>query len=486
MMTTTMIQTIWKGKLHIVIKFMKLKESETIELKKSTSELKEGIISICAILNKHQKGKLYFGIKNDGEIIGQIIGSATQRDISQAISNHIEPKIYPLIDVLNIKGKSCIKVEFQGEDIPYHAYGRVYVRVADEDKQLSPNEIRKVILKKSSDKFKWELKVAECSYKDINAKTVKDYIKRANFAGRINFKYDNVPNVLKKLGLVKGGKLLNASQVLFCKNNSLEVQVAVFAGIDKITFLDINQYKGNIFNLLKKSEDYIKEKMNWRVKIEGLQRQEIPEVPVDAIREALVNSFCHRDYIAPESNKIAIFKNRIEIWNPGDFPEGFTPMDFIKKEEQSILRNPLIADVLYRSKEIEKWGSGLKKIYNLCKENNIKVDFKILKAGFMIIFYRQGWKDERNVSVRSTQKTPRKHTEEVPEKVTVKVPEKVTVNQENIIKQIRNNPAITGRELSELIKISERKIKENISKLKKKGLVRRIGPDKGGYWEVVR
>ena len=100
----------------------------------------------------------------------------------------------------------------------------------------------------------------------------------------------------------------------------MEVQAAVFAGIDKTTFLDIKQFKGNIYQLLKTGESYIREHINWRAKLTGSTREEIPEVPMRAIIEVLVNSFCHRDYQAPESNKIAIFKDRIEIWNPGGFP----------------------------------------------------------------------------------------------------------------------------------------------------------------------
>ena len=67
------------------------KETETLELKKSTSELKETVISIAAILNKHQKGELYFGIKNDGSVVGQDIGEQTLRDVSKAVSDNIEP-----------------------------------------------------------------------------------------------------------------------------------------------------------------------------------------------------------------------------------------------------------------------------------------------------------------------------------------------------------------------------------------------------------
>ena len=121
---------------------MKLgRETETIEYKKTTSELKEGILSMVAILNKHNGGELYFGIRNDGTVVGQDISEKTLRDISQAISNHIEPHIYPDIKNVVIDDKDCICVAFEGENVPYFAYGRAYIRVADEDKVMSPQEL---------------------------------------------------------------------------------------------------------------------------------------------------------------------------------------------------------------------------------------------------------------------------------------------------------------------------------------------------------
>jgi ATP-dependent DNA helicase RecG len=112
--------------------------------------------------------------------------------------------------------------------------------------------------------------------------------------------------------------------------------------------------QGTIFDLLEKSEKYISEHIDWRVKFGRIEREEIPEIPMKAVREALVNSFCHRDYTIPKGNEIAVFKDRVEIFNPGAFPEGLTPDDFIQGKERSILRNPLIAETLYKSKEIEK------------------------------------------------------------------------------------------------------------------------------------
>jgi ATP-dependent DNA helicase RecG len=115
---------------------MKYKESETLELKKSTSELKEAAISISAILNKHKQGELYFGIKNDGTVCGQDVTEKTLREISNFISDNIEPKIYPEIFRMKLNGKCCIKVHFKGNDIPYLAFGRAYIRVGDENRQL--------------------------------------------------------------------------------------------------------------------------------------------------------------------------------------------------------------------------------------------------------------------------------------------------------------------------------------------------------------
>ena len=182
---------------------MAYKESETLELKRSTSELKGGIISIVAILNKHQGGRLYFGIRNNGEVVGQIIGEGTLRDVSKAIASHIEPRVYPKVTHETIEGKNCIMVDFQGTDTPYYAYGRAYIRTGDEDRQLSAKELENLILKKH--KVSWEEGISERTVRDVSTKILRDFVKRANEARRINFKFTTITSVLNKLNLLKEG-----------------------------------------------------------------------------------------------------------------------------------------------------------------------------------------------------------------------------------------------------------------------------------------
>lgn len=185
-------------------------------------------------------------------------------------------------------------------------------------------------------------------------------------------------------------ELLNAGYILFVKEAKLEMQMAIFATETKLTFLDIDQVFGNIFELIETGEGYIRKNIKWPVNFKsgGMERVEIPEIPLEAIREAIINSLIHRDFKNPKSNEVAIYKDRVEIFNPGEFPEGYKPEDFIKGEG-SIPRNPLIANTLYLSKDIEKWGSGFRRITEVCAKSNLKVKFEIRKNGFMVIFYRK-------------------------------------------------------------------------------------------------
>ena len=112
-----------------------------------------------------------------------------------------------------------------------------------------------------------------------------------------------------------------------------------------------------------------------------------------AIREALCNAFGHRAWEEPYSVNIAIYSNRIEIDNPGHFTEEATPDDYINKQEPSRPRNPLVVKTLYLSGEIETWGTGLRKIYNVCKNEDLKVEFEDRKLAFFVVFYRKNLKE---------------------------------------------------------------------------------------------
>src|SRR3989304_6618849 len=326
---------------------MKFIESETMELKKSTSEIKETIISIVAILNKHQHGELFFGIKNNGTVAGQNVTEKTIRDVSKSFADHVEPKIYPHINRIEIDGKVCIKVRFKGNDIPYFAYGRAYIRVADEDRQLSAKELEGLILGKNKDKLRWDTEICkEAKVTDISAAKVKSFLKGSGL------RYDSVRNALEKLKLTSNGKLLNTAVILFAKKPQVffpnaRLRCAVFGTEDTSFTIDMQDFEGDLFYLIEKAEGYILKNIHIGMKLDGLKRIDGPDIDKGAFREAIINAFCHRDYREFDSVNIAVFKDRVEIRSPGLLYGGLT-IETIRTKMVSERRNELIAEMLHR------------------------------------------------------------------------------------------------------------------------------------------
>ena len=435
---------------------MKFKETEILELKKSTSELKEAIISIVAILNKHQRGKIIFGIKNDGSVIGQNVNEKTLRDVSKSISDYIERKIFPKVKEELIDGKSCVVVEFEGEKIPYCAHGKFYLRVADEDKAISLDELEKLILKNNKDELRWDNKISIANISNIDEEKLKWFLKES---GK---EFEDVENSLKKLGLIKEDKLLNAGLILFGKNlegffRNAKLRCAVFGTEDTNFSIDMKEFEGNLFDLIERAEEYFLQHINIGMKIEGMKRVDIPEINCEAFREAIINAFCHRDYWNDDAVHLAIFSDRVEVRSPGLLFGNLT-IEKIKTEKVSERRNELIANMFHMVHFVENWGKGIGKILKLEPET----EFEELGRKFYTIFKRK----------KTPQKTPQKIF--------------LTELENKIFRLIFENNKITRKLISEELNISEGVVKEYIKKLKDKNAIVRIGGRKEGYWEAKK
>ncbi len=438
-------------------------ENEKIEYKKTTNEIYKAMIAISAILNKHQEGIIYFGMKNDGTPFKFQITDSTLRDISRKIFEDIKPQIYPEINVVNINGIDVIEVKFKGNDIPYSADGKYYMRTADENRELNPQELKKIMINKEYEE-NWEQRLTSLSIDDIDTELLDRFIFQSIQCGRLpNLKYDH-KTLLEKLGLLMNGHLNNAGKLLFSNTNPLTLKLAVFATNEKNTFLDIKTIEGNIFLLIERAIRYILDNIRWSVSLDsdGIHRVETPEVPIEAIREAVINSFAHARYDLPIHHEIDIFSNRIAITNPGSFANSFTPIDYANNDLSSVLRNDIIAKTLYLCKNVESFGTGIRKIYSLCEDNNTKIDFSNYENSFTFIFSRV----DRNVVTN------------VVTNVVLNEMEKL------VLDMLKKNPYLTAVMISEMLNKSSRTIQRTIESLKNKNLIERIGEKKNGYWKV--
>jgi len=369
---------------------------------------------------------------------------------------------------------------------------------------MSSAELEDYILRKHAGKDSWD---SEASYKtidDIDEDVLRSYIERANNVGRIDFKYTTKEDALKRLDLLKDGKLKNAAAVWFCGESLLELQMAIFATPERFTFLDINRSGGNIMRMMDIAEKYIGINIRYRVEFDGsLQRNEIPEIPMDAVREAIVNSYCHRDYKSSQNNEVIIYSDRVEIYNPGTFPLGFTPQDFIDGKGNSVKRNPLLAQLMYYVKDIESFGTGIRRISNECESAGVKVTFEIRQLGFAVIFCRpenhtvsdikigdkvgenEGKFGENEGKFGENKEKFGENEGEFGEKFGENEGEfGENKNHSKILRIMHNNPTVSAKAIANEIGLSARGVEKNIRELKKAGLLERVGPDKGGYWVV--
>ncbi len=443
---------------------MGFKESETVELKKSLTALKEGLISISAILNKNGSGELWFGIAPNGKPEGLVVNEKTLRDISQSIAAHIEPRIYPQITEETRSGKTCIKIAFSGKEKPYFAHGRAYMRVADEDRHLTAKELENLILARNRETIRWDNQPCKASFKDLSDKKIKAFVKRAGL------NWDNVSNVMEKLGLIKDGQLLNAAPLFFAKAPSLQLRCAVFAATDSAIIIDRHDFTGDILELIEEAQKYILKNIHIGMRLDGLYRVDVPEISVAAMREAIINAFCHRDYRDPDYIQVAIFKDRVEIRNPGELYGGLT-IEAIRKGNISKRRNPLIAELLRRIQMVETWGRGMRLI--LAEEPTVQ--FREVAQIFIAAFNRPSYF------------SPDKTTEKTIDKAIDKTIDKdLSITEKAVIKLIATNPSITQKEMAKQLKLTEIGIRYNTSKLKNKGILQRTGGKKAGRWAIVK
>ena len=442
---------------------MRFSESENVELKKSTSELKEGVISLGAMLNKCRRAELWFGIGNDGTVVGQSVSEKSLREISRAISDHVEPKIYPAIEKVVIDGKACIRVLAEGKDAPYFAYGRAYIRIGDEDRQLSARELENLILQKNRDRLRWDMEPCDrATYDDISASKLKNFLKASGL------KYDNIPNSLDKLKLIQEGKLLNAAILCFARKPekfipNAKLRCAVFGAADTTVTLDMKDFTHDVFTLIQQAEKYVLEHINIGMRLEGLRRVDVPEIDREAFREAIINAFCHRDYREYDSVNIAIFKDRMEIRSPGLLYGGLT-IDAIRNKMVSARRNELLADLFHRVHLIEKWGRGVRMIL----EREPNTEFEEVGTLFIARFARK----QAALAVSDKNGGARQKSSEK--------------SSEKIIEAIKADRTVSARHIAEGLGLTSRAVERQIARLKGIGILKRVGPDKGGHWEVMK
>ena len=261
-----------------------------------------------------------------------------------------------------------------------------------------------------------------------------------------------------------------------------KTQCAVFKGTDRSVFLDKREYTGPLYIQIEEAVSFVLRNIRLGATIEGLIRKESYELPVDAIREMIVNAHCHRNMTDESCVQVAIYDDRLEVTSPGGLYNGLTFEEAM--QGHSKLRNRAIANVFSQIGLIEAWGTGLQRIQKAAKDYKLpEPEFIEMPETFRVNLFRNvlptrndGDAGESSVKFgESSVKSSAKFGEVM-----------LNETQMEIAQRIEADNRISAKQISEELSLSVRAIEKNIKELRDKGVLVRHGSARGGYWEVVK
>ena len=446
-----------------------LKERETVELKASLSLTKEILQSISAFANT-KGGKILIGVDDSGKVLGVQIGKDTLENFANRISQETEPKVHPKISVEEIDGKKIIIVEVKESlDKLVLASGRPYKRVGKSSPRMSKDEYERLIFEKHKDKLQFDAQICEgATLKDINKEKIKFFLKKAKAERRLDLD-ENLPleEILMRLKLTRNGKPTNTAILLFGKPQDFFLQCEVkcirFKGTDvSDKMLDLKSLNGNIIDQVMEAEKFIFDHIAMSAWIESgkIERQEKWEYPPKAIREAIANAIAHRDYWSPSKSQVRIFDNRIEFWNPGKLPEGWT-VETLKQKHDSIPPNPLIARQFFWLRYIEEVGTGTNKIIQWCQEWGLpEPDFEYTGTSLVVTLRKS--------------KLTKEHLKTL----------NLNERQNKAIEHLREHKAITNREYRMINNIGKVIAVKELNQMVGKNILKIIGKGRASRYEL--
>lgn len=373
-------------------------ESDTLEFKTSTAQLKSAMETLCAFLN-YKGGHVLMGVANDGKMVGQEVTDNTRQEISREISK-IEPPAQIDIDYMAVgHNKQVIILRVPASNhAPYTYDGRAFHRRTSTTCRMPQHQYEQLLKERGQLDYVWEeVLVPDYTIDMLDQNEIRRMVEESVQANRMTPEALNekVPQILQRLKLIKNGQIKRAAIVLFSKEEFLEfpqcmIKMAHFHGRDKLgDYIDNQQVSGNAFQLLREADIFLRRNLLIASVFnpEQFKRIDKPALPVLAVREALINALIHRDY----SNRataisLAIFDDRLEIWNNGNLPHELTVED-LKLDHDSLPRNKLIAKVFYNCQFIETWGTGTNRMVELCKQEGIpEPQFELRSGGLAVIF----------------------------------------------------------------------------------------------------
>lgn len=444
-----------------------MSENQNIEYKESWRD--EYLKWICGFANA-QGGKIYIGVNDSGIVVGVKNAKTLMEDIPNKIQSAMG--IVADVNLLEKDGLQYIEIVVPAYPVGISYKGVYHYRSGSTKQILNGPALEAFLMRKRG--ATWDnmpLPVFKMSDVDDNAVNIFRIL--ASGKGRIDPTLLNEPKevLLDKLHLVRDGYLTNAAMLLFSKDPE-RYQLGAFIKIgyfeNDADLLYQDEIHGSLLEQVDKAIEVIYLKyMRAKIRYEGIRRIERYFVPEEALREALLNAVCHKQYQSGIPVQVSVYEDRLYVANIGSLPEDWTYEKLMQKHASKPF-NPNIASVFYYAGFIESWGRGIEKICSALKADNLPMPEYTVNPGDIMIKFTG----------------PEDRIIRVTDRVTDKVTDKVTEKERALLRLLDEDPGYTSAQLVDKLAVSRKTLALIIKSLKEKGIIERIGSDRKGYWKI--
>ena len=434
-------------------------EGYLIEFKEKPAQIDREMVAFA----NGSGGRIFIGISDSRRIKGIRATNQLKSQI-QDIANNCDPPIK--IKLQELASLLVVHVS-QGSEKPYSCSSGFYTRIGPNAQKMNRNQIIEFFQSEGRIRFEELMNQKFDFQNDFDPQKLVRFLSLAEIAPVLDTR-----SILLNLGVAEqqtGNLIFNNTGIFFFARDLDQfyphagITCALYKGIEKVHVLDRKDFNQDIIYNVDNAMLFLRQHIPVRYEFDGSpKRIEVPQVPLEALREAVINAVCHRYYFEKGANvMVEIFDDRIEISSPGGLVKGLLEKDFGKK---SVLRNPKIAGLFYRIGYIEKMGTGIRRMQNLMKEAGhppIRFDFTtFVTAEF-----------DRGVALEKKE-TP------------VKMNEGLNEGLKSLFAVISQNPGIQTRQASALLgNRSVKTLEKQIQTLVEKDLIEHRGSKKtGGYF----
>jgi len=450
-------------------------ESDMLEFKKSTGQRTRIAETVCGFANA-AGGQVLVGVSDRGELVGQHMGSHTLEDLQREFAE-IEPPLYPDIDLVPVDSSSSVLVVAveAGPSAPYVYRGRPYRRAGPTTVELPQSEYQRLLVERSHASLRWETRPSGIGVDGVDGDELRRMVDEAVARGRLSAPGSrDVRSLLRGLGLLTPeGEPSNACAVLFGERDVLArthvqcvLRMSRFRGTAKGEAVDSRHVVGNAFGLYRIGQQFFMDHLPvaGRIVPNLFEREDDPLYPPEALREALANALCHRDYSSGAGSiDIAIYDDRLEVVSSGGLHFGLTTDD-LYRDHESRPWNPLIASAFHKCGIVEQWGAGTLKIVRLLQDAGLRQpEFEERARSLVVRFLPSGYIAPTRV-VHDLSPLQRELLE--------------------VLASLGASPLSTIRSALQL-QAAERTVRENLALLRSLGMVASTGHGRGARWRVT-